>query len=37
MRDRTGGLNARYRLLALVIAVGMLLAAAPLLLSLLLG
>lgn len=33
MRDRTGGPRARYRLLALLIAVGMLLAAAPLLIS----
>ncbi len=31
MRDRTGGPRARYRLLALLLVVGMLLAAAPLL------
>jgi hypothetical protein len=31
MRDATGGPRTRYRLLALLIAVGMLLAAAPLL------
>ncbi len=31
MRDRTGGPRARYRILALLIALGMLLTAAPLL------
>jgi hypothetical protein len=31
MRDRTGGPRARYRLLALLLVLGMLLAAAPLL------
>lgn len=35
MRDRTGGPRARYRLLALLIALGMLLTAAPLLLPVL--
>jgi hypothetical protein len=35
MRDRTGGPRARYRVLALVVAVGLLVAAAPLVLSLL--
>ena len=30
MRDRTGGPRTRYRLLALLIVLGMLLAAAPL-------
>lgn len=33
MRDRTGGPRARYRLLALVVALGLLLTAAPLLIS----
>jgi len=33
MRDRTGGPRARYRLLALLVVVGMLLTAAPLLVS----
>lgn len=31
MRDRTGGPRTRYRLLALLIVVGLLLSAAPLL------
>lgn len=31
MRDRTGGPRARYRILALLVALGMLLTAAPLL------
>lgn len=30
MRDRTGGPRTRYRLLALLVVLGMLLAAAPL-------
>ncbi len=33
MRDRTGGPRTRYRLLALLVVVGMLLTAAPLLIS----
>jgi hypothetical protein len=34
MRDRTGGPRTRYRLLALLLALGMLVAAAPLVISL---
>lgn len=34
MRDRTGGPRTRYRLLALVVALGLLLTAAPLVISL---
>jgi hypothetical protein len=34
MRDRTGGPRARYRLLALLVAVGLLVAAAPFVLTL---
>jgi hypothetical protein len=33
MRDRTGAPRARYRLLALAVALGLLLTAAPLVLS----
>jgi hypothetical protein len=33
MRDRTGGPRTRYRLLALLLAVGLLLTAAPVLIS----
>jgi len=35
MRDRTGAPRARYRLLALAVAIGLLLTAAPLVLSIL--
>ena len=34
MRDRTGGPRTRYRLLALLVALGLLLTAAPLVISL---
>ena len=34
MRDRTGGPRTRYRLVALLVALGMLLAAAPLIVPL---
>jgi hypothetical protein len=34
MRDRTGGPRARYRLLALLVVLGMLLTAAPLIVPL---
>jgi hypothetical protein len=34
MRDRTGGPRTRYRLLALLVAFGLLLTAAPLLIGL---
>lgn len=37
MRDRTGGPRARYRLLALLIALGMLISAAPLLIPIISG
>lgn len=37
MRDRTGGPRTRYRLLALVLALGMLVAAAPIVISLVSG
>jgi len=35
MRDRTGGPRTRYRLLALLVALGLLLAAAPVIIPLL--
>jgi len=37
MRDRTGGPRTRYRLLALLVVIGMLLTAAPLLVPLVSG
>lgn len=37
MRDRTGGPRARYRLLALLVVLGLLLTAAPLLVPLISG